>query len=71
MAITFAPLRRYMKDNGISYYFLSNQGIDNRTLHRIRHDEPVTTVTLNKLCVILGVCPEQLIEFKADEVKIP
>ncbi len=69
MAITFAPLRRYMKDKGISYYFLSNQGIDNRTLHRIRHDKPVTTVTLNKLCVILDVCPEQLIEFSSDEAK--
>ncbi len=64
MPITFSPLREYMKEHGISYYYLSNQGIDNRTLHRIRHDMPVTTDTLGKLCAILKCQPGQLIDFK-------
>ena len=53
MPISFAPLRAYLKENGISYYYLSNQGIDAQTLQRIRHDRPITTATLGKLCEIL------------------
>lgn len=48
MPISFAPLRAYLKENGISYYYLSNQGIDAQTLQRIRHDRSITTATLGK-----------------------
>ncbi len=61
-------MRRYMKENDISYYYLSSQGIDNRTLHRIRHDNPITTVTLSRLCAILECRPEQLIDYREDEM---
>lgn len=60
---TFAPLRDYMKQNGVSYYYLANQGIDNRTLQRIRHDQAITTKTLAKLAAILQCGPEHLIGF--------
>lgn len=61
MPISFAPMREYMKKNGISYYYLSNQGIESATLHRIRHDEPITTATLGRLCRIMGCQPGDLI----------
>lgn len=61
MPISFAPLRAYLKENGISYYYLSNQGIDAQTLQRIRHDRPITTVTLGKLCEILHCQPGDLL----------
>lgn len=61
MPISFAPLRAYLKQNGISYYYLSNQGIDAQTLQRIRHDRPITTVTLGKLCEILHCQPGDLL----------
>lgn len=61
MPISFAPLRAYLKENGISYYYLSNQGIDAQTLQRIRHDRSITTATLGKLCEILHCQPGDLL----------
>lgn len=59
-------MRRYMRAHGISYYHLSNEGIDAQTLQRIRHDKPVTTRTLGKLCGILECQPGDLIEYITD-----
>ncbi|MBR6219494.1 MAG: helix-turn-helix transcriptional regulator [Clostridia bacterium] len=63
MAISFRPMREYMQKNHISYYYLGNEGIDARTLHRIRHDLPVTTTTLNAVCRIMHCQPGELIEY--------
>ena len=67
MPISFEPMRSYMKAHGISYYYLANQGIDSKTLDRIRHDRSITTTTLGKLCAIMGCKPEDLISYHADE----
>jgi len=56
-----------MKDNDISYYYLANQGIEAPTLQRIRHDRPITTETLEKLCKILTCHTGQLTEYCDDE----
>lgn len=61
MPISFAPMREFMKKNGISYYYLANQGIDAGTLQRLRHDEVVTTKTLANLCRIMRCTPAELI----------
>ena len=61
MPISFAPMRKYMEKHKISYYYLANQGIESATLQRIRHDEPITTVTLGKLCRIMNCQPVDLI----------
>jgi len=66
MSISFAPMRKYMEDNKISYYFLANQGIEAPTLQRIRHDQPITTETLGKLCSIMKCQPSDLIEYIDD-----
>lgn len=60
-------MRRYMESNGISYYRLSNQGIDPKTLQRIRHDLPITTQTLGKLCAIMQCSPGDLIAYYEEE----
>ena len=62
--ITFAPMRAYMKTHQISYYYLANQGIDAKTLDRIRHDLPITTSTLGKLCDIMHCTPAELIDYQ-------
>ena len=67
MAISYRPMREYMKENHISYYFLGNEGIDAQTLQRIRHDQPVTTTTLGMLCKIMHCQPSDLIEFVEDD----
>ena len=66
MPISFNPMRQFMKEHHISYYYLANQGIESPTLHRIRHDNPITTETLGKLCKIMKCQPGQLIEYIED-----
>ena len=66
MPISFAPMREYMKKNGISYYYLANQGIESATLQRIRHDEPITTTTLGRLCGIMNCQPGELICYQEE-----
>ena len=63
MSISFAPMRQYMKKHKISYYYLANQGLEAPTLHRIRHDQPITTETLGKICKIMKCQPADLIEY--------
>ena len=57
MPITFEPMRRLMQTENISYY-------------RIRHDRPVTTETLGKLCAIMHCQPGDLIEYLEEENQI-
>lgn len=56
-------MRDYMEKHRISYYYLSNQGIDSQTLQWIRHDCPITKTTLGKLCEILQCQPGVLLEY--------
>lgn len=52
-----------MKEKHVSFYRLSNEGIDAQTLQRIRHDKPITTETLGRICGILKCQPGELIEY--------
>ena len=52
---------RVLKRKRNIVYYLSNQGIDAQTLQRIRHDRPITTATLGKLCEILHCQPGDLL----------
>ena len=56
-------MRQLMEQKKISFYRLANEGIDAQTLQRIRHDKPVTTETLGKLCEIMNCQPGDLIEY--------
>ena len=59
-------MRQLMEQKKISFYRLANEGIDAQTLQtlqRIRHDKPVTTETLGKLCEIMECQPGELIEY--------
>lgn len=64
--ISFRPMRQFMEDNHISFYRLANEGIDAQTLQRIRHDKPITTDTLGKICSIMKCQPGDLIEYIDD-----
>ena len=66
MPISYRPMLRYMNRYNISFYYLANEGIDAQTLQRIRHDKPITTETLGKLCRILNYQPGDLIEYVQD-----
>lgn len=52
-----------MKKRGVSQYKLLNSGIDNKTLDSIKKGKNITLSTLEKLCVIIGCTPNEIVEF--------
>ena len=61
--ISYNPLWNTMKSKNISQYALLKQGIDNKTLDRIKKGKNITILTLEKLCQILDCTPNDVIEF--------
>lgn len=69
MSISFEPMRQFMADNNISYYFLIQNGIDPQTVERLKKDKSITTATLDKLCRLLNRSPDKLIAYTSEEKK--
>lgn len=66
--ITYEPFYRTLKARGISTYKLINQfNISRSLLDRLKHNKPISTVTLNDLCAFLDCRVEDIIEYKKDE----
>lgn len=66
--ISYEPLYKTLKEKGISTYKLINQyGISRSLLDRLKHNKPISTVTLNDLCNILHCRVEEVILFTEDE----
>ena len=61
--ITYKPLWKTMKEKKVSQYRLKVEGISNSTLARLKHDEPVTTETIDRLCRILQCSVEKVIQY--------
>ena len=65
--ISFKPFYNTLKEKNISTYKLITQyGISRSLLDRLKHDKPISTVTLNDLCNILHCKVEDIIEFTED-----
>ncbi len=68
--ISYEPLYKTMKEKGISTYKLINQfGISRSLLDRLKHNKPISTVTLNDLCKILECPVESILLYIKDEDK--
>lgn len=68
--ISYQPFYKTLKDKGISTYKLINQyGISRSLLDRLKHNKPISTVTLDDLCKILSCKVEDIIVFVEDERK--
>lgn len=67
--IDYTPLWNTMKEKDISQYDLLNHGIDKRTLQRLRTDQNITALTIEKLCQILHYTPNDIIRFISEEEK--
>ncbi|MBQ8868990.1 MAG: helix-turn-helix transcriptional regulator [Oscillospiraceae bacterium] len=66
--ISYEPLYKTLKEKNISTYKLINQyGISRSLLDRLKHNKPISTVTLNDLCAILKCRVEDIIIFTEDE----
>lgn len=57
-----------MDKKGITKYSLIyHYGISSNTLRRMRHNEPITTSTINDLCLILHCHPQDILSYKVTE----
>lgn len=66
--ISYDPLWNTMAKKGVTTYALiKNYGFSKGTLDRLKHNRPITTVTLDDLCRILGCDVGDVIEYRADE----
>jgi DNA-binding Xre family transcriptional regulator len=65
--ISYAPLYNTLKDRGVSTYKLINEyNISRSLLDRLKHNKPITTVTINDLCKILNCRVEDVLEYIAE-----
>jgi len=44
-----------------TYTLIAKHGIDRRTIYKLKHDENVTTFTLEKLCLALNCSVQDII----------
>ena len=68
--ISFEPFWNTLRSKELSTYILINQyGISSSTITRLRHNQPISTVTLNDLCTILRCGVNDILLFIPDEVQ--
>ncbi|MBO5231843.1 MAG: helix-turn-helix transcriptional regulator [Clostridia bacterium] len=69
--ISYEPFYRTLKEKGISTYKLINDyGISRSLLDRLKHNKPISTVTLNDLCNILHCKVEDVLVFIDDSIQL-
>ena len=61
--IDYSPLWQTMKEKHVSQYGLLQSGIDNKTLDRLKKNNNITLLTLEKLCKILDCTPNDVVKF--------
>ena len=68
LMITYDPFYRTLKERGVSTYKLINQyNISRSLLDRLKHNKPISTVTIDDLCKILNCRVEDILSFESDE----
>ncbi|MGM9935754.1 MAG: helix-turn-helix domain-containing protein [Candidatus Ornithomonoglobus sp.] len=66
--ITYDPFWSTLKARNISTYALINKHkISSSLIHRLRHNLPISTVTINDLCTILCCNVNDILKFTPDE----
>ena len=67
--ISYEPFYETMKKrNMTTYKLINNHGISRSLIDRLKHNKPITTVTLNDLCVILDCRVEDILLYVKDEI---
>lgn len=65
--ISYEPLYKTMKEKGISTYKLINEfGVSRSLIDRLKHNKPISTVTLNDLCSFLQCRVEDVLVYIED-----
>ena len=62
--ISYAPFYKTLKEKNITTYKLIHQfGVSRSLLDRLKHDKPISTVTLNDLCSFLNCKVEDILVY--------
>ena len=65
--ISYEPFYKTLKEKNMSTYKLINEhGVSRSLLDRLKHNRPISTVTLNDLCNILDCRVEDVLSFTKD-----
>ena len=65
--ISYSPLYKTLKEKGVSTYkLITDYGVSRSLLDRLKHNRPISTVTLNDLCTILHCKVEDVMVFIED-----
>jgi len=68
--ISYEPFYQTLKVKNISTYKLIHEhGVSRSLLDRLKHNRPISTVTLNDLCNILHCRVEDILLFTEDQPK--
>lgn len=68
--ISYDPFYKTLKEKGISTYkLITEYGLSRSLLDRLKHNKPISTVTLNDLCNILHCKVEDVIIFTEDNAE--
>lgn len=69
--ISYEPLWATMEKRGITkYQLIYHWGISSNTLRRMGHGEPISSNTLNELCLILQCRVEDILRFTVTEEEL-
>jgi len=65
--ISYEPFWKTLKEKSLSTYILINQyGISSSTINRLRHNQPISTTTLDDLCRIMYCRVEDVLLYIPD-----
>ena len=65
--ISYEPLKRTMKERGITSYRLEKSGFSRATYYSIQKGNSISTNTIDQLCKILKCSVADVIEFVDEE----
>lgn len=61
--LDYSPLWKTMEERGISQYYLLKNGIGNKTIYNLKRNSDITTLTMEKLCKVIGCESNDIIKF--------
>ena len=66
--ISYAPFYETLKARGLTTYrLIVDYGISRSLLYRLKHNKPISTVTLADLCLILECRVEDVLVYISEE----
>ena len=69
--ISYEPMWATLQEKGITkYQLIYHYGLSSNTLRRMSHNEPISSTTLNELCLILNCDICDIMKFEPTESEL-